>query len=171
MGAKHLCGLRIAKGVQGIPRMKPVSKPTSPYGRLVASSLSMAAVLVVPLVMLVGVTPSGVAIAQQDPGICQQIFQQERAKCNTLTGIARAVCQRLAAENFRHCRGQASPTSLAAGNSSAILSPTTDGGAPVVFSPPASASLPPTLAPNGRARLLRTKELDRFSRLRARYGQ
>lgn len=83
--------------------------------RVVRHSANAGTALAFPLFALVALVGSSTVIANHEPTntqACQAQFEIERAMCNSLTGQARAACQRQAAERFRMCRGQASPTAL-----------------------------------------------------------
>ncbi len=93
---------------------------TRMLGRVMRHSAIVGTVLAFPLFALLALIGSSTVIAENGPlavQACQQQFQTERAMCNSLTGQARAACQRQAAERFRTCRGQASPTTPGGGPS------------------------------------------------------
>jgi hypothetical protein len=88
--------------------------------------------LAFPVFTLLALVSSGNVNANHQPNNtqeCQEQFEKERAMCQGLTGQARAACQRQAAERFRMCRGQASPTQVAASAISSIVPPASNGGA------------------------------------------
>jgi hypothetical protein len=87
--------------------------------------------LVVSSIVGVSLLGGTAAIAHHemiDPRVCAEIFQRETAKCQTLTGFARAACQAQAATRFRTCRGSpASPSAPGPNALASILSPSVVG--------------------------------------------